>query len=81
MIGGISMMTRILMLSAAGLITLELLMDALALVPVVVLGTVVGTRFFRRADSERFFAALQWLLLTSAALLVARGVGEMMGGQ
>lgn len=74
MIAGLAMLTRILMLSAAGLLTLEIMVDSAALMPAVVLATLAGTRFYRLAEPARFFAALQWVLLAAAAMLAVRGL-------
>ncbi|MEM7405509.1 MAG: sulfite exporter TauE/SafE family protein [Pseudomonadota bacterium] len=78
MIAGISSLNRILMLSAAGLVTLELLVESVALLPMIVLGTLAGTRFFKSAAPERFFAALQWMLLFAATLLAVKGAGTLL---
>ncbi|MBT6277980.1 MAG: TSUP family transporter [Chromatiales bacterium] len=79
MIGGLSMMTRILMLSYAGLITMELIVESIALVPVAVGAALGGTRFFKSASPERFFMALQVMLLGAAILLFAKGLIEATG--
>lgn len=65
---------RILLLSAASLITLELMTEALVLMPAVFLGTWLGTRFFRTSSPERFYGALQALLLAAALALLAKGL-------
>ena len=75
MIGGVAGLARVLMLSAAGLVTFELLLDAASLLPTITLGTWIGTRYFRAVSAEGFFAALQWMLLLAAALLAIKGVG------
>ena len=79
MIGGIAGLARVLMLSAAGLVTFELLLDAASLVPTITLGMWVGTRYFRAVSADRFFAALQWMLLLAAVLLAVKGVGLLVG--
>ena len=68
------MLGRLLMLSATGLITFELIVDAIALTPAVVLGIAGGTRFFKSSAPEQFFKALQWVMLLAAALLLAKGL-------
>ena len=78
MIGGIAGLARVLMLSAAGLVTFELLLDAASLLPAITLGTWIGTRYFRAVSAERFFATLQWMLLLAAALLAVKGVGLLL---
>ena len=75
---GIAGLARVLMLSAAGLVTFELLLDAASLLPAITLGTWIGTRYFRAVSAERFFATLQWMLLLAAALLAVKGVGLLL---
>jgi uncharacterized membrane protein YfcA len=77
MIGGLSMMTRMFMMSYVGLITLDLAVEAVALLPAVALGTLAGTRFFKTASPERFFKALQMMLLVAAFALLARALATL----
>ncbi len=74
MIAGISMLIRLLMLSTTGLITFELIVDAVALMPAVFLGVAGGTRFFKASAPEQFFKALQWVMLIAASLLLIKGL-------
>ena len=48
--------------------------EAALLAPVVFLGTWSGTHYFHAASAERFFAALQALLLFAALTLVIKGI-------
>ena len=79
MIAGISSLARIMMLSSVGFVTLELLIEAVVLMPMVILGTIGGTRFFKSAAPERFFAVLQMMLFFAATLLVVKGIFAMFG--
>ena len=79
MVAGISTMIRIIMLSVAGLVTLELLVDALVLFPVAFLGAYAGSHFFRTSSPERFFLALQRMMIVAAALLVVKGLSVLFG--
>ena len=74
MIAGLSSVLRILMLSLSGLLTLELLVDAMALLPLTILAAMAGTHFFKASSPERFFQALQRMMLLAAVLLAVKGV-------
>ena len=74
LVSGIFVMTRVVLLALAGLITPVLLIETATLLPVVFLGTWAGTRVFRRAGAAGFFAALQTLLIAAALALIVRGV-------
>jgi uncharacterized protein len=78
MIAGISSLARILMLSSAGFVTLELLTEAVVLIPMTIVGTFAGTRFFKSAEPKRFFAALQLMLLFAAVLLTVKGIAILL---
>ena len=71
---GLFMFARLGMLIIAGMISLSLLAETVLLVPVVFAATWTGTRFFRSSSPERFYAALQFMLLAMAAALVVRGI-------
>lgn len=73
-LSGLFMMGRLIFVTAAGLFTLDLLVEAALILPAVFLGTWTGTHFFRSATPQRFYAALQTLLLVAAAALMARGL-------
>jgi uncharacterized protein len=71
------MTERMLFFMIAGLVTLKIIVEALVLVPAIFLGTWVGTRFFHTASPERFWAALQGLLVCGALILVGKGFAKM----
>ena len=74
MVAGLSTMIRIVMLSFAGLVSLELLVDALVLWPVTVVAALAGGHFFRTSSPERFFSALQRMMMVAAVLLMIKGI-------
>ena len=76
-LSGFSMTGRLLFFMLAGLVTLQIVGEALVLMPVIFLGTWVGTRFFRTASPQRFWAAFQGLLVCGALVLVGKGVAKM----
>jgi uncharacterized membrane protein YfcA len=68
---------RMLFFTVAGLVTLKIIVEVLVLVPVIFLGTWIGTRFFRATNPERFWAALQGLLACGGLVLVGKGFSKM----
>ncbi len=68
------MFVRIGLLSAAGAFSLAMVMETAILAPAILLGTWTGTRFFRAASPERFYAALQALLLLAALAITIKGI-------
>ena len=77
-LSGIFITGRILLLAMAGLISLKLLIEAALLMPVVFLGTWAGTRFFHASSAERFYTALQLLLLCAAIALMGKGIFKIL---
>jgi len=73
-LSGFFLIGRALFFVIAGLVTLNIAVEALLLIPPIFLGTFVGTRFFRTASPERFWAALQGLLMCGALVLVGKGL-------
>lgn len=73
-LSGLFMLGRLVFVAAAGLLSRDLLAEAVLILPAVFLGTWTGTRFFRAATPRRFYAALQLLLLAAAVALVGRGL-------
>lgn len=67
---------RLLLFVIAGLVSLKIATEALLLMPVIFLGTWVGTWFFRGASPQRFWAALQALLICGALVLVGKGFAK-----
>lgn len=76
MLTGLTMVGRLVLMSAAGLFTLPVMVESALLVPGIFLGTLAGTRVFRATSPRRFYLALQWLLLAAAAALVAKGLRD-----
>ena len=76
-LSGFFILIRVLLLVPTGLITLPLLVEAALLTPAVFLGTWTGTRAFHRADAQRFYNALQTLLLLAAIALMVRGLVKL----
>ena len=76
-LSGFFLTGRALFFVMAGLVTLALVVEALLLMPVIFLGTWVGTRFFRTASPRRFWDALQALLICGALVLVGKGFARM----
>ena len=71
------MATRIVLVAAAGLISAPLLAEAALLLPVVLLGTWTGTRYFHSVSTARFQAALQLLLICAALAIIAKGIARI----
>lgn len=76
-LSGFFMTGRIAFFMIAGLVTFKIIVEALVLIPAIFLGTWMGTRFFRTASPERFWAALQGLLVCGALVLVGKGYAKM----
>jgi len=75
-LSGFFLTGRALFFVIAGLVTLKIVVEVLLLIPMIFLGTLVGTRFFRTASPERFWAALQGLLVCGALILVGKGLAK-----
>ena len=73
-LSGTFIIWRTLLVAWYGLITPQLVVESLLLVPAVFLGTWAGTRFFHAASPERFYVALQILLIAAALALIGKGV-------
>jgi uncharacterized membrane protein YfcA len=71
-------MFRLGLLGVAGFVSWSVLMEGLALTPVVLFGTWLGTRLFHATSPDRFYAALQLLLIIASLLLMTRGVAEFL---
>jgi uncharacterized membrane protein YfcA len=69
-----SMVARFSFVVIAGVLSWNLATEATLLVPVIFLGTWSGTRYFQASSPERFFMALQGLLLFAAVTLVIKGL-------
>jgi uncharacterized membrane protein YfcA len=73
-LSGIFMFGRAGFVALAGLVDLTVIVEGMLLMPVVILGNIVGGRWFKSADPAGFFQALSFMLLAGAALLVARSI-------
>ncbi len=77
-LSGFFIMGRILFIAIAGLFSLNLLVEAGLLVPVVFLGTWAGTRFFQTSTAERFYTSLQLVLVCASIALVGKGIYQVL---
>lgn len=77
-LAGFFILVRVLLLLPTGLITGQLLVEAALLLPVVFLGTWLGTRAFHLTESHQFYNALQILLLLAAFALMLRGIVKLL---
>jgi uncharacterized membrane protein YfcA len=77
-LSGVFIMFRLGLLGVAGFVSWSVLMEGLALTPVVLFGTWLGTRLFHATSPDRFYAALQLLLIIASLLLMTRGVAEFL---
>lgn len=73
-LSGIFMFGRAGFVALAGLVDLTVIVEGLLLMPVVILGNIIGGHWFKSADTDRFFKMLSFMLLAGAAMLVARGL-------
>ncbi len=71
-LSGIFMLGRVTFIAIAGLIDRTVMVEALLLLPAVLLGGWVGGRWFHRADPGSFFAGLSLMLILGAILLIAK---------
>lgn len=76
-LSGFFLTGRALFFVIVGLVTLTIAAEALLLMPVIFLGTWMGTRFFRTASPQRFWGALQALLACGALILIGKGFARM----
>lgn len=74
LLSGIFMIIRALSLAIAGLFAWPMLVEVAVLLPAVFLGTWTGTRFFRAVSADRFYRALQLLLVCAALALIGKAV-------
>jgi hypothetical protein len=77
-ISGIFLFIRVAGVALVGFIERSYLVEALLLVPAVFLGSWAGTRLFHRLPPERFYRALQWLLLIAAVSLAGKGLARLL---
>jgi hypothetical protein len=77
-LSGVFILVRVVLLIWAGFVTWSIAVEAAMLMPVVLLGTWAGTRSFHAADSQRFFGALQVVLLAMALALAVKGAFKLL---
>ncbi len=77
LIGTLLLCWRLVVTGAAGLISLKLLAEALALSPMVYLGVWLGTRYFHTANPQNYHRLLQAVILLSALGLVFKGLQRL----
>jgi uncharacterized membrane protein YfcA len=77
LIGTAMLCWRLIATGVAGLITLKLVAESVALIPIVYLGVWLGTRYFRTVTPERYHRLLQMVILLSALGLVFKGVQRL----
>lgn len=73
-ISGLFIFLRVAGIALTGLVEPRYLVEAAILVPAVFLGTLAGTRAFRRTSPARFYLWLQILLLLAALSLLGKGL-------
>jgi uncharacterized membrane protein YfcA len=78
LVGSILLYWRFAAAALLGLISPRLMFEALLLVPPSLVGIWIGIRFFQRADAARFYGAFQLVLLSGAALLLAKGIAGIL---
>jgi len=60
--------------TVAGFMSTQILAEAIALIPITLLGTWVGTTFFRKATPKAFYTGLQLVLIGLAFALAGKGI-------
>jgi uncharacterized membrane protein YfcA len=78
LLGAIFIYWRLIAAAAMGLISPRLMVEALVLVPPSLIGAWAGIHFFRRADSKRFYGAFQLVLFSGAAILLWKGLRQVL---
>lgn len=78
LVSGLYMIWRFIVALAAGLISANLILETVLLLPVTYLGGWIGIRYFRSLTDERFFRLFQVLLMVLAVGLVAKGLTQIL---
>lgn len=73
-LSGVFILLRLGLLVVTGFVNWNILAEAALLLPAVLLGTWAGTKTFHAIDQQRFYAALQFVLLAAAIALVVKGL-------
>lgn len=76
-LSGLFILVRLVLLIWAGFVSWSVAVEAALLMPAVLLGTWAGTRCFHAIDSQRFFSALQFVLLAMAVALAVKGAFKL----
>ncbi len=71
---------RFIVLAIAGWISWQLLLNAISLIPAILLGGISGRLVSERMSTPAFYRSVQILLILAAGLLVAKGLGLMPEG-
>ena len=71
---------RFIVLAIAGWISWQLLLNAISLIPAILLGGISGRLVSERMSTPAFYRSVQILLIVAAGLLVAKGLGLMPKG-
>jgi len=79
MLSAMTMFMRAFALTSAGLVTPTLITEGLLFAPLVFGATWLGAHAFRISSNQRFYLALQILLLAGAAALVFKGARQIFG--
>lgn len=77
-LSGLFILVRVVLLIWAGFVSWSVAVEALLLLPAVLLGTWSGTRSFHAIDSKKFYDALQVVLLTMAVALAVKGAFRLL---
>lgn len=78
LVGGLFMIWRFLVALGAGLISSNLILETILLLPVIYLGGWIGIKFFQSLTDERFFRLFQVFLMVMAVGLVAKGLIQVL---
>lgn len=77
LLSAITMVTRLVGLIVAGMITPTVVTEGALLIPFVVFGTWAGSRAFRRSTPAMFYTTLQILLMAGAIALIFKVSGRL----
>ncbi|MEE8515433.1 MAG: sulfite exporter TauE/SafE family protein [Alphaproteobacteria bacterium] len=78
LVSGLFMIWRFLVALGAGLISSNLILEAILLLPAIYLGGWIGIKFFQSLTDERFFRLFQLFLMVMAVGLVAKGLLQIL---
>jgi uncharacterized membrane protein YfcA len=78
LLGAIFIYWRLIAAATMGLISPQLLIEGLVLVPPSLVGAWAGIHFFRQADSKRFYRVFQLVLFSGAAILLWKGLQRIL---